>query len=469
MLFTEFRFVAFFLLVLAVHWALRSNTWRKHWLLVASYAFYAGWDWRFLGLIVFSTGVDFTAGRMMAREHPPGGRKLWLRFSLFTNLGLLGVFKYYDFFVESGHAFFGWMGLNFPLSTLEVILPVGISFYTFQTLSYSIDVYRGSLKPTRNFWDFALFVGFFPQLVAGPIVRAVDFMPQLDTRRVFSRVDVRACLTLFLIGFIKKACVSDNLAPIIDEYFTEPLAYDWLSAWMAAIYYAIQIYCDFSGYSDMAIATAGLLGYQLCLNFDFPYFSQNLQVFWTRWHISLSSWLRDYLFVPLHKFRKWGWFRWRAQFITMVLVGLWHGAAWNFVIFGAMHGFGVITAAVWTRKARDFKPWFKRPLHVLGPYITFWFVVATMIVFRPSGTEPTLQALRAYLFFDTPGTGRLTEHFVWLFPALTLAHVVAWRGWLSDAWKRAPTWFVYFVLGLGSALALQWAAKDYQPFIYFQF
>jgi len=469
MLFTEFRYLAFFALVFVVHWSLRSDTWRKRWLLLASYAFYAAWDWRFLSLIMFSTTVDFICGRMLGREQPRWGRKPWLAISCIANLGLLAVFKYFDFFVESGQAFFGWMGFDFPLSTLNVILPVGISFYTFQTLSYTIDIYRGVLKPVRSKLDFALFVGFFPQLVAGPIVRAIDFLPQLDVRKVFARVDVRACLTLFLIGFIKKACVSDNLAPIVDDYFADPMAYDAISAWAAASFYAIQIYCDFSGYSDMAIASAQLLGYQLCINFAFPFFTTNLRAFWSRWHISLSSWLRDYLYIPLGGNRGSVWFMYRNLFITLVLCGLWHGAGWNYVLFGVIHAVGVITVAGWMRRVPTARPLLVRPLHWLGPYITFWFFCGSLIVFRPSGTQATLDVLGAYLWFDTPGTQSVAGTFVWLFPVLVAAHAVAWRGWLSRPWRAAPGWLCYLVLGIGFGLAMQWAAKDYVAFLYFQF
>jgi alginate O-acetyltransferase complex protein AlgI len=289
MLFTEPAFFAFFAAVFLLHWAVSSNGLRKLLLLVASYLFYAAWDWRFLSLIFLSTIVDFVVGIVLKKEQPILGRRTWLTLSLVTNLGVLGFFKYFNFFVASGSGLLSAMGLDPGERTLNIILPVGISFFTFQTMSYTIDVYRGKLKPISNPLDFALFVGFFPQLVAGPIVRAADFLPQLRQARRFPRIPFRSCLTLFFVGFFKKACISDNLAPIVDSVFAAPHAYGTLSIWIAVIFYAIQIYCDFSGYTDMAIATARALGFELRLNFDFPYLAGNITEFWRRWHISLSS------------------------------------------------------------------------------------------------------------------------------------------------------------------------------------
>ncbi len=468
MLFTEFRYLAFFLVAFAVHWGLKRDGARKNWLLLCSYVFYGAWDWRFCSLILLSTFIDYNCGRMLVRPDQATRRRLWVTLSVCANLGLLGFFKYYNFFVESGEGLFTWLGLDFPARTLDIVLPVGISFYTFQTLSYTIDIYRGNLRPVTSLRDFALFVGFFPQLVAGPIVRAVDFLPQLSVPRRLAGVDVRACLTLFLIGFVKKACVSDNLAVVVDEYFASPAAYDVVSSWQATFYYAVQIYCDFSGYSDMAIASAGLLGYELCINFRFPFFATNIGDFWRRWHVSLSSWLRDYLYIPLGGNRGSRPFTYRNLTLTLVLCGFWHGAGWNYIVFGALHAAAVIARVEWRahRNATDAS----RPLaDLVGVLLTFWFFAGTLIVFRPSGLAPTLEALRAYALLDTAGTLRLETGFAWLFPALAVVHLLAWRRTFATAWERAPTWVAYGVLGAGSALALQFAARDYQPFLYFQF
>ncbi|MEN8445884.1 MAG: MBOAT family O-acyltransferase, partial [Cyanobacteria bacterium J06555_13] len=363
MIFTELRFLLFFAVVFGIYWSLQRNGWRKAWILLCSYAFYGAWDWRFLSLIIGSTLVDYIVGLQLGKEETaPGIRRRWLMLSLVVNLGALAFFKYANFFATSAVGFFGWLGVPVNSVTLNVVLPVGISFYTFQTLSYSLDIYARRLAPRKSLLDLATFVAFFPQLVAGPIVRASDFLPQLERSRTFSQINVRACLTLFLTGFFKKACVSDNLAPIVDRFFADPASFDALSAWIGVFSYTTQIYCDFSGYSDMAIACAGLLGYELCINFNFPYFASSVTDFWRRWHISLSTWLKDYLYIPLGGNRGGQLFTYRNLLITMVLGGLWHGAAWTFVVWGALHGGALVVHREWRRFAADR---FSRR-HVLG-------------------------------------------------------------------------------------------------------
>ena len=351
MLFVEFRFLLFFLGAFLVYWTLGNGTARKAWLLLCSYVFYAAWDWRFLGLVLASTLIDYFVGRGLSRERRPKIRTALVLTSVVGNLGILGFFKYWNFFAQSGGELFDWLGIPYhPQVLSSLVLPVGISFYTFQTLSYSIDVYRGKLQPTRSLLDLALFVGFFPQLVAGPIVRASKFLPQLGRIHVFEQIEFRRWLVLFLVGFFKKACISDNLAPIVDRYFAQPEAYTALAAWTAVLFFAVQIYCDFSGYSDMAIACAGMLGYRLGENFDAPYLASNITAFWRRWHISLSSWLRDYLYIPLGGNRGSRLTMYRNILLTMILGGLWHGARWNFVIWGALHGIALIAHKEWQRR-----------------------------------------------------------------------------------------------------------------------
>ena len=319
MLFIEFRFFIFFLLVLGVHWALRTNRSRKLWLLICSHFFYAcffvGDPLEFLGhvragewgklptgwwfplVLMGSTCMDYAVGLGIGNAQTELKRRGWLLASLGVNLGVLCFFKYYNFFIVSASGFLHWVGLPAGDWTLRIFLPYGISFYTFQSMSYSIDVYRRRLEPVRRFLDLAFFIAFFPQLVAGPIVRAMTFLPQVFVKRVWSSVDVRGALTLFFIGFVKKACVSETVAPIVEAYFNNPGRYNVYSTWIAVVFYAVQIYCDFSGYSDMAIATARLLGYELTLNFNFPYFSEHITEFWRRWHISLSHLAAR---LPLH-------------------------------------------------------------------------------------------------------------------------------------------------------------------------
>jgi alginate O-acetyltransferase complex protein AlgI len=467
MLFVEYRFFAFFLIVLAVYWSLRSDRRRKMWLLLCSYAFYAGWDWRFLGLIVVSTLVDFLVGLRLARPDAVR-RKAWLLLSLGVNLGLLAFFKYFNFFVESASDLLQFLGLPASPSTLAIILPVGISFYTFQTLSYSIDIYRGKLEASRSLLDVALFVGFFPQLVAGPIVRARDFLPQLSAPRRYATVDLRGCLLLFLVGFVKKACISDNIAPIVDQYFADPSRFDAISAWVGVSFYAVQIYCDFSGYSDMAIACAGLLGYRLLLNFDFPYLASNITIFWRRWHISLSSWLRDYLYIPLGGSKGTKLFTYRNLLLTMLLGGLWHGAAWNFVIWGGLHGTALIVHKEWCRR---FTPpgGVALALKILGPFLTFYWVCIAWIFFRAQGFDRALEVARSFVLFQAEGEASLGAERLWIFVALAVVHWLSRTVGVEGIGRRLPSWGFAIAYGFLAAVALSLIPASFTPFIYFQF
>lgn len=353
MLFVELRFFAFFAVVFVCAWALRRNQDRKWLLTLASYFFYGCWDWRFLSLILFVTAVSFVTGEF-ARLRAPNDpvRRLALALGIIISLLVLAVFKYFNFFTESFAEFAGALGLSANSVTLNIVLPVGISFYTFQAISYMVDVHRGDIAAKRSLLDVAFYIAFFPQLVAGPIVRASSFIPQMDQKRVWSDVNVRACLTLFLIGFIKKAGISDNIAPYVDLVFDNPEAFTASSAIAGVFLYGVQIYCDFSGYSDMAIACAGLLGYKFSANFKSPYLSADIQQFWRRWHISLSSWLRDYLYIPLGGNRNGNMRRDVNLMTTMVLGGLWHGASFNFVIWGFLHGAALMIERTWNEHRR---------------------------------------------------------------------------------------------------------------------
>src|SRR5687767_13229182 len=396
MLFVEFRFFWFFLAVFAVYWSLRGNDSRKFWLLVCSYFFYACWNWKFLFLIMASTALDYFVGAALARTTDQRARRGWLILSLVANLGTIAFFKYYNFFVTSAAALLEWLGLPASLHTLNIVIPVGVSFYTFHSLSYTIDVYRGKLRPVTNILDLACFIGFFPQMVAGPIVRAFAFLPQLRTPRRFADVDVRGALVLFLGGFIKKACIADAVAPFVDRYFEAPWNFTAGSAWVGVLFYAIQIYCDFSGYTDMAIASAQLLGYELPLNFRFPYFARNISDFWHRWHISLSTWLRDYLYIPLGGNRGPRWFVYRNIMITMLLGGLWHGGAWTFVIWGGLHGLALVVHRQWVQRtegralARSVMRWLAWPL-------TIYWVCVAWIFFRAVDLKHAIPALESFL------------------------------------------------------------------------
>jgi D-alanyl-lipoteichoic acid acyltransferase DltB (MBOAT superfamily) len=336
MLFTELNFWAFFAIVAIAYVALPHRA-QNRMLLVASYVFYGAWDWRFLGLILLSTMVDYLVGLRIARETGGQRRRHLLWISLGVNLGMLGIFKYLGFFVDSFQTLLAGIGYQADPFMLSIVLPVGISFYTFQTLSYTIDIYRREIKPTEDFFDFALFVAFFPQLVAGPIERAKNLLPNISTPRQLSWDALRRGTVLCLLGLIKKVVIADGMAPSVNAIYASPDP-SRLDIVMATWLFAIQIYCDFSGYTDIARGVAKILGFRLMRNFAQPYFAADPQEFWRRWHISLSTWLRDYLYIPMGGSRGSKWQTYRNLMATMTLGGLWHGAAWNFALWGIYQG-----------------------------------------------------------------------------------------------------------------------------------
>lgn len=469
MIFTELRFLGFFLAVFALHWSLRSLRGRHLLLLASSYVFYGAWDVRFLGLIILSTAVDFSAGCLLDGTNSPKTRRAILATSLVINLGILGVFKYFNFFTASFAELLRSLGIEAGSTTLHLILPVGISFYTFQSVSYTIDVYRRTLQPTRDPVIYATFVAFFPQLVAGPIVRATDFLPQLTQPRRLADVVWRPLLLLFLLGFVKKAIVSDNLAPYVDAFFTQPGFFDTPSHGLALIAYAAQIYCDFSGYTDMAIATAGLLGYRFLPNFNHPYLACSPLDFWRRWHVSLSTWLRDYIYIPLGGSRC---SRRRALLnllLTMLLGGLWHGAAWTFVAWGALHGFALMADRLW----RQFAPLPSGELNVgrrlLGWIVTMLVVLVGWVLFR-SPDFPTALAVLGGALGHTGGSVALPG-ILWFY----LAACFAFHTWgahkpTGSVLLLRLSWPSFaFVYGLLAGFSLLLVNTGYRPFIYFQF
>ena len=504
MLFVEFRFLIFFLAVFAVHWALRGNTARKAWLLACGHFFYAcffigdpveffghlrarEWaqmpaGWWFPAVLWGSTIMDYAVGRGLGTARSEAARRAWLLASLAANLGVLCYFKYFNFFITSAAGFLAWFGLHTSLHTLAIILPYGVSFYTFQSMSYSIDVYRRRLAPVRSFLDLAFFISFFPQLVAGPIVRAMTFLPQVFEKRVWANVQVRACCTLFFIGFVKKACVSEFAAQIADAFFAEPTKYDHLSAVLGVLFYAVQIYCDFSGYTDMAIATARLLGYELTPNFDFPYFSRSITEFWRRWHISLSTWLRDYLYISLGGNRGSKLFTYRNLLLTMLLGGLWHGASWTFVIWGGMHGVALIFHREWERLVKNAGAGFKKVMSVLAVPLTFYWICLTWIFFRAAplvdekthaikatSLEMAQRIFKAFTLFGAHGTKSFGIECVVILAVLALVHWLNSRRTFTTAWQRLPDWAAAALLGVGTELAILFVPVKYKACIYFQF
>jgi len=358
MLFNSLVFVAFFIIVYGLYLLLRRHhKIQNRLLLVASYVFYGYWDWRFLSLIALSTIIDYFVGLALHGSESPRKRKFLLLISVFANLSLLGFFKYFNFFADSFAGLLGMFGMDAGYVTLNIVLPVGISFYTFQTMSYTIDIYRRKAEPTRSFLDFALFVSFFPQLVAGPIERAVNLLPQVTSPRRIKPSEINAGLFLILWGYYKKVVIADNVAIIAAQIFNGYTQYQGLDLLVGILAFTVQIFCDFSGYSDIARGLAKLMGFNLMVNFKLPYFALNPSDFWLRWHVSLSSWLRDYLYIPLGGSRGGTAATQRNLALTMLLGGLWHGAAWHFVIWGAFHGLILALYRVFDKKPEHEDPW----------------------------------------------------------------------------------------------------------------
>ena len=356
MVFNSLVFFVFFAVVYAAYRVLphRGQNWL---LLVASYVFYGWWDWRFAGLLAATSFFSWGSGLLIARCRADGNARgaWWASFAnIALNLGILGFFKYWNFFQESFAALFGRFGLGLEMRLLGIVLPVGISFYTFQALSYSMDVYRGQLEPTRDWVDFFAFVAFFPQLVAGPIERAGHLLPQMRNPRTVTREGVESGAWLAVWGLFKKVVVADNLSVLVDSTYGAAGATGAMGL-MATYAFAMQIYCDFSGYSDMARGLARMMGFELMENFRLPYFAANPKEFWARWHISLSTWLKDYVYIPLGGNRRGPRRQTANLFSTMLLGGLWHGAAWTFVAWGAFHGALLAAWHGWTRRTGQVK------------------------------------------------------------------------------------------------------------------
>jgi D-alanyl-lipoteichoic acid acyltransferase DltB (MBOAT superfamily) len=468
MLFNSFGFAVFFLTVLGVNGLLaEKRTARIAFLVAASYFFYMSWNWKFAGLIAFSTILDYCVGGMIFRQTRPGRRKIYLTVSLVGNLGLLWFFKYYNFFIESAHELLMAIGFGVQPALLEIILPVGISFYTFQTLSYTIDIYRGELEPAESFLDFALFVAFFPQLVAGPIVRARDFLPQLKNFHAPSDNEKLYGVTLILTGLFKKVCIADALAAsLVDPVFGNPELFSAPTLLIAVYGYAIQIYCDFSGYSDVAIGSAAILGFRLPENFRRPYLSATISEFWRRWHITLSSWMRDYLYIPLGGNRKGAGRTYVNLLTTMLLCGLWHGAASKFVLWGGYHGLllaaercvGVTHPAPRAR--------FKRWLYIA---VTFHLVCFGWIIFRAPDTAAAFTYVERIATWADGVSGYSHQFGVALFIGFLFHFTPAL--WLEKG-RIGFTQLSYPLQGFAIASLVFWMSimgLDSSPFIYFQF
>ena len=473
MLFPSYAFMVFLPLVFLAYWYVFGRSLRSQnvFILAASYLFYGWWDWRYLGLLFASSLGDMLIGLAIQGASGAKSRKSWLALSLVVNLGLLCVFKYFNFFVDGMHDLLLTVGLEPHLPTLRLLLPVGISFYTFQSLSYTIDVYRRQLKATRDPIAFLAFVSFFPQLVAGPIERATNLLPQFLSPRRFDMALARDGLRQMLWGFFKKIVIADGCAPIVNGIFDgEVSTTPGITLFFGAFFFAFQIYADFSGYSDIAIGCARLFGIHLNQNFAYPYFSRSISEFWRRWHISLSTWFRDYVYMPLGGWRtQWG--RLRNILITFTVSGLWHGANWTFVSWGVLHGAYYVPEILRNQKARRDVPTLRDLPAIL---ITFLLVLVAWVFFR----SPTIQTSLDHLYYlalnllVSPGAILLwLGHSVlrWIAFMLVLEWLARERQHAleklpSNVWAR---WGIYFVLVIVIVLHLD--LHTAHEFIYFQF
>jgi len=468
MLFPTIEFAAFFAVVFAVTWLLNNHNDPKKWFLVAaSYVFYAAWNPNYLFILFGSSLGNYLLARLMGElEGRPRKLVFWL--GVAGNLALLGVFKYYNFFVANFANLVSSFGMQPNLPFLEVALPVAISFITFHALSYLIDVYKGDLKPTKSLVDILLYISFFPHLVAGPIVRAKDFLSQTVHRSEPENVRLAFAVFLILGGLFKKVIVANYLSTdYVDAIFQNPTAYSSADLWFAMYGYALQIYCDFSAYTDIAIGVACLLGYRFPQNFNQPYRALSLQDFWRRWHITLSTWLRDYLYKPLGGSRRGLVWTCYALMVTMLLGGLWHGASWNFVIWGAMHGVALVIERVLGLAGKDGT---RRLPPVIAWLITFHFVCFAWIFFRSQTFESALDYFRVMFSFQsfaltmTPLVmlmfvfGALTQ----IIPDRTQERAEAWYDRASVIWKIAIPVVVIWLIAVASP-------DGVPPFIYFQF
>lgn len=458
-----------------------KTRWQNILLLVSSYIFYGWWDWRFLFLIFFSTCIDFVVGILLPKEEDQIKRKLWLWLSIISNLGILVGFKYFNFFIENFTSAFSIFGYHLDSWSLSIILPVGISFYTFQTLSYTIDVYKKTIKPTENFISFAAYVSFFPQLVAGPIERAGNLLPQFDAVRKFDYHTATEGLKQILWGLFKKVVIADNCAEYVNLAFENPHEHSSSVLVLGAILFAIQIYCDFSGYSDMAIGTAKLFGFSLMQNFAYPYFSRDIAEFWRRWHISLSTWFRDYVYVPLGGSRVRKLLKVRNILIVFLLSGFWHGANWTFIFWGLLNALYFLPISL-TGKNRqhlsnvenqNFLPSLSQFVLILK---TFILTVLAWIFFRSESMSHAvlyLSEMWSLEIFSVPRLDTLLSTKL-LLMFILLMFGVEWYaknkefGLSLFASSRSPIirWAFYSFLILCMGMYMR---TEEVPFIYFQF
>lgn len=482
MLFNSIDFAIFLPIVFILYWfAANKNLKLQNFLIVlASYVFYGWWDWRFLSLILFSTIVDYLIGLGLLKQENQSKRKVLLWTSIIVNLGFLGFFKYYNFFLENFIDAFSFFGTEINANSLNIILPVGISFYTFQTLSYSIDVYKRKLEPTKDFIAFSAFVSFFPQLVAGPIERATHLLPQFYKKRTFDYSKSVDGMRQILWGLFKKIVIADNCAKYANLIFNDSADYSGSTLVLGALFFTFQIYGDFSGYSDIAIGTSRLFGFGLMRNFNFPYFSRDIAEFWRRWHISLSTWFRDYLYIPLGGSRGGTWMKVRNTFAIFIVSGFWHGANWTFIVWGALNAIYFLPLLLTNNNRNNLEtvaqgkllPSLKEFSFML---LTFSLTVFAWIFFRANDIGHAIsyisEILSPSLFvlpkFSGMGNALITIILVAIFV------LIEWQGregqyaiaHLGSKWKRPLRYAMYYAI----VIAIFWFGGEEQQFIYFQF
>ena len=487
MLFNTLDFAIFLPIVFILYWFVFNKNLKVQntLLLVASYYYYACCDWRFLFLLMFSTLLDYFTGIKMCDSQTKSKRKFWFLLSVIINLGFLGIFKYYNFFVESFAEAVAQIGLKVNPWTIKVILPVGISFYTFHGLSYVIDIYKERIKAERNFIDYAVFVSFFPLLVAGPIERATHLLPQIKQKRIFDYSKAVDGLRQILWGLFKKVVIADNCAEYANVIFNNSSDYSGSTLVLGALFFTFQIYGDFSGYSDIAIGTARLFGMDLLRNFAFPYFSRDIAEFWRRWHISLSTWFRDYLYIPLGGSKGGNWMRIRNTFIIFVVSGFWHGANWTFIAWGALNALFIMPSIIMKTNRTNldivaqgkFIPSIKEIFQIT---FTFSLAVFAWIFFRAEDIHHAFffikniftESLFAFPYLKENGTGVLIFPKV-IILLIGLFMLVEWIGRedqfaiqnIGLKWKRYYRYLMYFII----IISLFIFGGNEQQFIYFQF
>ncbi|MBS1737924.1 MAG: MBOAT family protein [Bacteroidetes bacterium] len=482
MLFNTINFAIFLPIVFLLYWfgTNKNLKFQNALLLVASYFFYACWDWRFMFLLMFSTLLDYFTGLKMQDADNQKRKKFWFWLSIIVNLGFLGVFKYYNFFAESFTEAVSRIGWQVSPLMIKVILPVGISFYTFHGLSYVIDIYKDRIKAERSFVDYAVFVSFFPLLVAGPIERATHLLPQIKKEKTFDYAKAVDGLRQILWGLFKKIVIADNCAELANQIFNNSVDYSGSTLVLGAIFFTFQIYGDFSGYSDIALGTARLFGIELLRNFAFPYFSRDIAEFWRRWHISLSSWFKDYLYIPLGGSKGGNWMRIRNTFIIFIVSGFWHGANWTFIAWGFLNALFIMPSIIMQTNRNNleivakekFLPTFKELLQMT---ITFGLAVFAWIFFRAENIGHALQYVSG--IFKHPGSFLLLGIYWKYKTIITLISIfmlIEWFGReqqyaiasLGLKWKKPLRYAMYYAIIIA---IFYFATGKEQQFIYFQF